>query len=88
MAVGQVLIEEEKMEVGGVKWTIYSYYGKSVGVGWTVACLLFFLFYQAFQLSGNIWLSGTFICYGSGSQPQGCHVIMSWVLLVITFIDL
>ena len=60
VAVGQVLIEDEKMEVGGVKWTIYSYYGKSVGVGWTVACLLFFLFYQAFQLSGNIWLSGTF----------------------------
>ena len=56
--MGQVLIEEEKMEVGGVKWSIYSYYGKSVGVGWTVTCLLFFLFYQAFQLGGNIWLSG------------------------------
>jgi hypothetical protein len=56
-----VLIEEEKMEIGGVKWAIYRYYGKSVGVGWTVACLLFFLFYQAFQLGGNIWLSGKFL---------------------------
>ena len=56
--MGQVLIEEEKMEIGGVKWSIYRYYGKSVGVAWTCTCLLMFLLYQAFQLGGNIWLSG------------------------------
>ena len=60
MVAGQVLIEEEKMEIGGVKWSIYRYYGKSVGVWWTVNCLLFFLFFQAFQLGGNIWLSGNY----------------------------
>ena len=58
VAVGQVLIEEEKMEIGGVKWSVYRYYGKSVGVAWTCTCLFMFLLYQAFQLGGNIWLSG------------------------------
>jgi hypothetical protein len=43
VVAGQVLIEDEKMEVGGVKWSIYRYYGKSVGVGWTINCLLLFL---------------------------------------------
>ena len=30
-AVGANLIEEEKMEIGGVKWEVYSYYAKSIG---------------------------------------------------------
>jgi hypothetical protein len=59
VAVGQVLIEDEKMEIAGVKWSVYSYYGKSVGEAWTCTCLFMFLLYQAFQLGGNIWLSGT-----------------------------
>ena len=35
-AVGANLIEEEKMEIGGVKWEVYSYYAKSIGMVTTV----------------------------------------------------
>ena len=36
-AVGANLIEEEKMEIGGVKWEVYSYYAKSIGMVTTVS---------------------------------------------------
>eukprot|EP00095_Tigriopus_kingsejongensis_P010546 maker-scaffold349_size200065-snap-gene-1.33 protein:Tk10546 transcript:maker-scaffold349_size200065-snap-gene-1.33-mRNA-1 annotation:"multidrug resistance-associated protein 1 isoform x1" len=55
--VGQNLIEEEKAEIGGVKWSIYKYYATSIGTKWTLATIFFYTIYQGFQLGANIWLS-------------------------------
>ena len=49
-AVGANLIEEEKMEIGGVKWAVYSYYAKSIGVLFTSGTFLLYLIYQGFSL--------------------------------------
>ena len=56
-AVGANLIEEEKMEIGGVKWEVYSYYAKSIGVLFTSGTFLLYAVYQGFSLGSNIWLS-------------------------------
>lgn len=55
--VGTDLIESEKIEIGGVKWAVYSYYSKSVGYGASAAAILFFCIYQGFSVGANIWLS-------------------------------
>ena len=41
-AVGANLIEEEKMEIGGVKWEVYSYYAKSIGFLFTSGTFLLY----------------------------------------------
>ena len=56
-AIGANLIEEEKMEIGGVKWEVYSYYGKSIGILFTSGTFLLYLVYQGFSIGSNIWLS-------------------------------
>jgi ATP-binding cassette subfamily C (CFTR/MRP) protein 1 len=55
--VGANLIEEEKMEIGGVKWTVYMYYGKAIGYFFSIGTLLLYAVYQGFSLGSNIWLS-------------------------------
>ena len=55
--VGTDLIETEKMEVGGVKWSVYSYYAKSVGYGASAAAIFFYIAYQGFSVGANIWLT-------------------------------
>jgi len=54
---GQVLIEKEEMEVGGVKWGVYSYYATSIGILATLAIIVFYLGFQGFQVGSSIWLS-------------------------------
>lgn len=57
LGTGTQLIEDEKAEIGGVKWSIYRHYIKSIGWSFSVSTILFYLTYQSFQLAGNIWLS-------------------------------
>ena len=54
--VGSNLIEEEKMEIGGVKWEVYSYYGKSIGIFFTSGTFLLYLIYQGFSIGKSIFL--------------------------------
>ncbi len=56
-AKGEKLIEEERAEVGGVRWAVYLYYMRCIGHGFFAFTLLLLLAYQGFQLGGNIWLS-------------------------------
>ena len=43
---GANLIEEEKMEIGGVKWAVYSYYAKSIGFFFSSGTFLLYFIYQ------------------------------------------
>ena len=43
---GANLIEDEKMEIGGVKWAVYSYYAKSIGWFFSTGTFLLYLIYQ------------------------------------------
>ena len=43
---GQNLIEDEKAEVGGVKWTVYAYYTKSIGVWMCVRAVVLYIGFQ------------------------------------------
>jgi ATP-binding cassette, subfamily C (CFTR/MRP), member 1 len=54
---GETIIETERAEVGSVKWPVYSYYAKSVGLMATVLSITFFVIYQSFSVGSNIWLS-------------------------------
>ena len=54
---GQTLIDAEKSEEGGVKWSVYTYYSKSVGYLATLAAFFFYIAFQGFSVGANIWLS-------------------------------
>lgn len=56
-AAGANLIEVEKMEIGGVKWAVYTYYARSIGLLFSAGTFLLYLIYQGFSLGSNIWLS-------------------------------
>ncbi len=43
---GQNLIEEERAEEGGVKWVVYGYYARCIGIAMGVTALVFYLGYQ------------------------------------------
>ena len=45
------------MEVGGVKWGVYSYYATSIGILATFAIIVFYLGFQGFQV-------GIFLLFG------------------------
>lgn len=51
------LIEQEKSEVGSVKWDVYKHYLKSIGIGLSVATIILNLVFQGFSIGSNIWLS-------------------------------
>lgn len=51
------LIEQEKSEVGSVKWDVYRHYLKSIGVGVTVITILLNIVFQGFSIGSNVWLS-------------------------------
>ena len=55
--LGENIIETERAEVGGVKWSIYRYYARSVGLAATAVALSFYVIYQGFSVGSNIWLS-------------------------------
>ena len=50
VTVGQNLIDKENMEVGGVSWSVYGYYAKSVGYFATFSSMLFYCGFQGFQV--------------------------------------
>lgn len=54
---GQKLIEQEKSEVGSVKWDVYKHYLKSIGVSLTVLTIILNIVYQGFSIGSNMWLS-------------------------------
>lgn len=54
---GKKLIEQEKSEVGSVKWAVYKHYLKSIGVSLTVLTILLNIIYQGFSVGSNAWLS-------------------------------
>ena len=43
---GASLIEVEKMEIGGVKWSVYKYYGKSIGYLFSFGTIILYAVYQ------------------------------------------
>lgn len=51
------LIEQEKSEVGSVKWDVYKHYLKSIGVFLSVATIILNVIFQGFAIGSNIWLS-------------------------------
>lgn len=51
------LIEQEKSEVGSVKWDVYKHYLKSIGVSLALITVLLNLVFQGFSIGSNIWLS-------------------------------
>uniref|UniRef100_A0A336KB87 ABC-type glutathione-S-conjugate transporter n=1 Tax=Culicoides sonorensis TaxID=179676 RepID=A0A336KB87_CULSO len=51
------LIEEEKIETGNVKISVYNYYLKNIGWSLAVSTLLLNIFFQGFSIGSNIWLS-------------------------------
>lgn len=51
------LIEQEKSEVGSVKWDVYKHYLKSIGVTLTVLTIILNIVYQGFSIGSNMWLS-------------------------------
>jgi ATP-binding cassette subfamily C (CFTR/MRP) protein 1 len=51
------IIETERAEIGGVKWSVYIYYIKSVGYAATAVSVSFFALFQILAVSSNIWLS-------------------------------
>lgn len=54
---GKKLIEQEKAEVGSVKWDVYKHYLKSIGVGLTLLTILLNIIYQGFSVGSNAWLT-------------------------------
>ncbi|XP_046560393.1 multidrug resistance-associated protein 1-like [Haliotis rubra] len=51
------LIEEEEVEVGTIKFQVFLSYLKALGLWNMVLALSMFVLYEAFQVSGQIWLS-------------------------------
>ena len=54
---GQNLIDAENSEEGGVKWSVYAYYSKSVGYLASLFAFAFYVAFQGFSVGANIWLS-------------------------------
>ncbi|EEB15150.1 multidrug resistance protein, putative [Pediculus humanus corporis] len=54
---GEKLIEIEKSEVGSVKWGVYSYYLKSVGIILSVSSIVMNVLFQVFSIGANFWLN-------------------------------
>ncbi|XP_037043483.1 multidrug resistance-associated protein 1-like [Bradysia coprophila] len=51
------LIDEEELHVGNVKYEVYKYYIKCVGIKWIVLMLLANIVFQSVSIGSNIWLS-------------------------------
>ncbi|CAH1406845.1 unnamed protein product [Nezara viridula] len=55
--VGEVIINEEKMEVGGVGIKVYGHYFRAVGFGLLSATIILTAIQQSFSIGSNFWLS-------------------------------
>lgn len=63
------LIEQEKSEVGSVKWHVYKHYLKSIGVLLSLATIALNIVFQGFAIGSNIWLSKWAVDKKAGSDP-------------------
>ena len=52
------------MEVGGVKWGVYSYYATSIGILATFAIIVFYLGFQGFQVDFLLFGGGKYVFLG------------------------
>ncbi|XP_037043484.1 multidrug resistance-associated protein 1-like [Bradysia coprophila] len=51
------VIDEEELHVGSVKYEVYKYYVKCVGMKWIVLMLLTNVVFQSVSIGSNLWLS-------------------------------
>lgn len=54
---GEKLIDEERAEEGGVRWSVYAYYARSIGYLASLASFAFYVAFQGFSVGANMWLS-------------------------------
>ncbi|XP_068210698.1 multidrug resistance-associated protein 1-like [Palaemon carinicauda] len=68
---GQILIHDEKVEIGKVKWKVYQFYAQSIGMAAASLPILFFIIAQVCQAGSNVWLAQ----YSSNSTTVGNETI-------------
>lgn len=51
------LIAEEKSETGGVDWSVFKHYIKSIGYSLAITTLVMNIVYQGFSIGSNLWLT-------------------------------
>lgn len=54
---GEMIINEEKIEVGGVQMRVYGHYFRAIGLGLLSATIILTAVQQGFSISSNVWLS-------------------------------
>ncbi|XP_042235553.1 multidrug resistance-associated protein 1-like isoform X2 [Homarus americanus] len=54
---GEILIQEEAVETGKVKWKVYSFYALAMGLLPAIVPALLYSVAQVFQAGSNVWLS-------------------------------
>ncbi|XP_066983087.1 ATP-binding cassette sub-family C member 3-like [Macrobrachium rosenbergii] len=64
---GQILIHEEKVEIGKVKWKVYQFYAQSIGLVAASLPIIFYIIAQVCQAGSNVWLAQ----YSSESTAVG-----------------
>ncbi|UYV71578.1 ABCC2 [Cordylochernes scorpioides] len=52
-----LLVEEEQLQLGKVKLSVYHHYVKNAGYGRLASSLCFLALFQVFEVSSNLWLS-------------------------------
>nr|CAD7203960.1 unnamed protein product [Timema douglasi] len=65
--VGKKLIEEEKAQVGNVKWSVYKSYIKAISFLLVSGTILFNGMSQGFSAGGNMWLT---VCVGEPPRDR------------------
>ncbi|XP_046388377.1 multidrug resistance-associated protein 1-like isoform X2 [Ischnura elegans] len=96
--LGEKLMEEEKMEMGVVKWSVYSQYVISLGLLLLIGIVILCISYQGFSVGSNFWLSTWstdnntldtnrrdmyLVVYGSLGVGQGISLLLSSLCLFI-----
>ena len=81
-ATGANLIESEKLEIGGVKWDVYTYYAKSIGWLFSIGTFVLYGVYQGFSLGSNIWLSS----WSTDPLAIGTFLIINYGLINVGLI--
>lgn len=64
------LIEQEKAEVGSVKWSVYKHYLRSIGVWLSLATVLLNIVFQGFSIGSNVWLSKWSVDKAAGNDTS------------------
>lgn len=64
------LIEQEKSEVGSVKWEVYKHYLKNIGLMLSLATVVLNIVFQGFSIGSNIWLSQWSVDQSAGNDTS------------------